>query len=240
MRDETGRAERAPLIHRSTSLRPIYPEDEEAEKGISTLRGTCIIASIGLLIFLQGKMNFLVVILCCLLGNITYHDLIYTSETNQTTATNISILTTTQSSIAEDLDAFDKATWLTSSYLIAMSSLAPLMGRLSQVFSPRLCMFFSTLLICVGTTITALSVSFNMFLVGRAFTGAGGGGILIVASIIVIQMTPPKRRGLYIGLVNSGMTVGVSLGAVIAGGLEPKIGWVRISVYLSTWYDTHA
>jgi predicted MFS family arabinose efflux permease len=90
-------------------------------------------------------------------------------------------------------------------------------------------MFFSTILICIGTTITALSNSFNMFLVGRAFTGAGGGGILIVASIIVIQMTPPKRRGLYIGLVNSGMTVGVSLGAVIAGGLEPKIGWVLSS-----------
>jgi predicted MFS family arabinose efflux permease len=106
-----------------------------------------------------------------------------------------------------------------------MSSLAPLMGRLSQVFSPRLCMFFSTILICIGTTITGLSTSFNMFLVGRAFTGAGGGGILIVASIIVIQMTAPKRRGLYIGLVNSGMTVGVSLGAVIAGALEPKIGW---------------
>ncbi|KAF2032974.1 MFS general substrate transporter [Setomelanomma holmii] len=106
-----------------------------------------------------------------------------------------------------------------------MSSLAPLMGRLSQVFSPRHCMFFSTVLICIGTAITGLSNTFNVFLVGRAFTGAGGGGILIVASIIVIQMTPPKRRGLYIGLVNSGMTVGVSLGAVIAGALEPKIGW---------------
>jgi len=106
-----------------------------------------------------------------------------------------------------------------------MSSLAPLMGRLSQVFSGRLCMFFSTMLISIGTLVTGLSTSFKMFLVGRALTGAGGGGIFIVASIIVIQMTSPKRRGLYIGLVNTGMTVGVSLGAVIAGALEPKIGW---------------
>jgi predicted MFS family arabinose efflux permease len=86
-------------------------------------------------------------------------------------------------------------------------------------------MFFSTMLISIGTAITGLSNSFNMFMVGRAFTGAGGGGIFIVASIIVIQMTAPKRRGLYIGLVNTGMTVGVSLGAVIAGALEPRIGW---------------
>jgi predicted MFS family arabinose efflux permease len=86
-------------------------------------------------------------------------------------------------------------------------------------------MFFSTMLISIGTAITGLANSFNMFMVGRAFTGAGGGGIFIGASIIVIQMTAPKRRGLYIGLVNTGMTVGVSLGAVIAGALEPRIGW---------------
>ncbi|KAK1907941.1 hypothetical protein P3342_013260 [Pyrenophora teres f. teres] len=140
-------------------------------------------------------------------------------------ATNISILTTTQSSIAADLDAFENASWFTSAYLIAMSSLAPLMGRLCQVFSPRLCMFFSTILISMGLIITSTAVSFEHFVLGRVITGAGGGGIFIVASIMAIQMTSPKRRGLYMGLANTAMTVGVSLGAVIAGALEPRIGW---------------
>ncbi|KAL5439698.1 hypothetical protein PMIN07_004904 [Paraphaeosphaeria minitans] len=138
---------------------------------------------------------------------------------------NISILTTTQSAIAADLDAFEEATWFTSSYLIAMSAFAPLMGRLSQVFSPRLCMFFSTVLICLGSLITSLANSFSWFLVGRSLTGAGGAGILIVATILVIQVVSPKRRGLFIGLANTSMTVGLSLGAVIAGATEPKIGW---------------
>lgn len=51
---DNSRAERAPLIHRSTSVRAIYPKDDETEAGISTLRGAFIISSIGLLIFLQG------------------------------------------------------------------------------------------------------------------------------------------------------------------------------------------
>lgn len=195
--------ERTPLLRRiteepgalirgsiSSALEGLRHDEEQP---ISRVRGGFIIASIGLLIFLQ--------------------------------ATNISILTTTQSAIAADLDAFDKVTWLTSSYLIAMSSLAPLMGRLSQVFSPRLCMFFSTLVIAAGTLIVATSKTFEMFIVGRVISGAGAGGIFIVASIITIQMTSPERRGLFIGLVNTGMTAGVSLGAVIAGALEPKIGW---------------
>ncbi|KAF2846923.1 MFS general substrate transporter [Plenodomus tracheiphilus IPT5] len=140
-------------------------------------------------------------------------------------ATNISILTTTQSSIASDLDAFEKASWFTSAYLIAMSSLAPLMGRLCQVFSPRLCMFFSTMLISIGSLVTSTSMTFEHFIIGRIITGAGGGGIFIVASIMAIQMTSPKKRGLYMGLANTAMTVGVSLGAVIAGAIEPRIGW---------------
>jgi MFS family permease len=87
-------------------------------------------------------------------------------------------------------------------------------------------MFFSTMLISIGSTITSTSVSFEHFILGRIVTGAGGGGIFIVASIMAIQMTSPKRRGLYMGLANTAMTVGVSLGAVIAGALEPRIGWV--------------
>lgn len=64
-----------------------------------------------------------------------------------------------------------------------------------------------------------------MFMVGRVVTGAGAAGVLVIAGIIAIQMTSAKNRGLFLGLVNSGMTVGVSLGAVIAGALEPRIGW---------------
>jgi hypothetical protein len=55
MATQNGRAERAPLIHRSTSVRAIYHPEDEEEKGISTARGTVIISSIGLLIFLQGR-----------------------------------------------------------------------------------------------------------------------------------------------------------------------------------------
>ena len=56
-------------------------------------------------------------------------------------ATNISMLTTTQSNIASEFDAFERATWFTSAYLIAMSALGPLNGKLASLFSPRICIF---------------------------------------------------------------------------------------------------
>jgi predicted MFS family arabinose efflux permease len=94
-------------------------------------------------------------------------------------------------------------------------------------------MFGSTLIITVGSIVTCTSSTFEQFMVGRVITGSGAAGILIVASILVVQLSSTKTRGLYIGLVNCGMTVGISLGAVIAGALEPKIGWVSVSPFIN-------
>ncbi|KAF2839255.1 MFS general substrate transporter [Patellaria atrata CBS 101060] len=140
-------------------------------------------------------------------------------------ASNMTMITTTQSTIARDLDAYEEASWFTSAYLIAMSSISPLAGRHSQLFSPRTIFLAATIIVTIGSIITGTSITFRQFIIGRAITGVGAAGVLTVATIIVLHLTTPKRRGLFLGMLNSAMTLGVSLGAVVAGGLEPKIGW---------------
>ena len=44
--------------------------------------------------------------------------------------------------------------------------------------------------------------------------------------ILVLKLSSAKTRGLYIGLLNSGFTFGVSFGAVIAGAMVEPLGWV--------------
>lgn len=140
-------------------------------------------------------------------------------------STNISILTTTQSAIASDLDAFDKTSWFTSAYLIAMSALGPLNGKLAAVFTPRITIFASTVLLAIGTITSGLSAEFSGFILGRVITGVGAAGIFTVSIIIVLELASPKRRGLAIGLLNSGFTLGVAVGATGAGALLPHVGW---------------
>ena len=146
-------------------------------------------------------------------------------------ATNISMLTTIQSAIAADLDAYELVTWFTSAYLVSMSSFAPVMGRLSATFSPRRCIFVSSIFFAFGALVTASASTFEHFIVGRAIAGAGGAGTFSVALIIVLQLASTKRRGLYIGLMNAGFTIGVSLGAIAAGAFLPKAGWVELPSY---------
>ena len=140
-------------------------------------------------------------------------------------ATNISLLTTTQSAIASELDAFEKTTWFTSAYLIAMSALSPLNGKLALVFSPRVCIFASTVVLAIGCMVSSVANGFETFILGRCIAGVGASGIFTISIIIVLELTGSKRRGLAIGLLNSGYTFGVAVGATAAGALLPRVGW---------------
>lgn len=136
-------------------------------------------------------------------------------------------MTMSQSTIAADLNAYENAMWFTSAYLIAMSSLAPLAGRLAgSVFTPRSMVAGSSGFFGVGGALTAGANSFAALITGRVVSGIGAAGIMTLAIILVIQLAGDKRRGLFVGLVNLGFTIGLSLGAVVFGAAVPVIGWV--------------
>ncbi|KAK3681467.1 major facilitator superfamily domain-containing protein [Podospora appendiculata] len=140
-------------------------------------------------------------------------------------ASNMSGISTTQSIIAADLNAYEHAMWFTSSYLITMSSVAPLVGRLSMIFTPGVMTLFSSFFFSVGALVTSQAHTFAVFILGRILVGIGGGGIMTLSMILVIQLTSRKRRGLWIGVNNAGFTIGLSTGAVVYGALLPALGW---------------
>lgn len=140
-------------------------------------------------------------------------------------ACNMSGMTMIQGHIAEDLDAYDSAMWFTSTYLIVMASTSPLAGRLVTIFSLRSMVLVSALLFAGGAVVTSRADSFVVFITGRALTGLGGGCVMTLALILVLQLSSRRRRGLLLGIVNAGFTVGVSAGAVVFGALLPVLGW---------------
>lgn len=112
-------------------------------------------------------------------------------------------------------------------------------------------MLVSSVVFAVGLVVTSVAPSLSMFLVGRVLTGigtylnkqpetgsvcvigvnrvlliTGAAGNFPVAISVLINITSVKRRGLFMGGLNTCFTVGVAFGALIAGALEPAIGWV--------------
>ncbi|KAL1865714.1 hypothetical protein Daus18300_007090 [Diaporthe australafricana] len=140
-------------------------------------------------------------------------------------ACNMSGMTMVQSAIAEELEAYELVTWFTSAYMISVASSAPLAGRLATIFSPGLMILTSGFFFAVGAVVTSQAGSFAVFTLGRVLIGIGGGGVMTLSLILVLQLTSRKRRGLFVGMVNFGFTIGVSFGAVVFGALLPVLGW---------------
>lgn len=140
-------------------------------------------------------------------------------------ACNMSGMTMVQGHIAEDLDAYDGAMWFTSAYLIVMASTSPLAGRLATVFSLGSMVLCAAFLFAAGAIVTSRANSFAVLILGRTITGMGGGCIMTLSLILVLQLTSRRRRGLFVGMVNAGFTIGVSTGAIVFGALLPVLGW---------------
>ncbi|XXH03717.1 hypothetical protein Hte_010123 [Hypoxylon texense] len=140
-------------------------------------------------------------------------------------ASNMSGITMAQSTIAADLDAYESAMWFTTSFLVAMSSTAPLAGKLASLFPPRALVLFAASCFAAGCLVTAQARSFSVFILGRVVTGMGGGCATVLAVVLILELTSKRQRGLFIGLLNAGFTTGVSLGAVFVGGLISVTGW---------------
>lgn len=107
-----------------------------------------------------------------------------------------------------------------------MSSTSPVTARLAQIFSPRSCVFFSSVLFAIGGIVTSQAPDLSTFLIGRIITGLGGSGIMTISFILVLELTGKEKRGIFIGMLNAGFTTGVSFGAVIFGALLGSMGWV--------------
>ncbi|KIW21132.1 hypothetical protein PV08_01712 [Exophiala spinifera] len=138
---------------------------------------------------------------------------------------NVSLITTIQSPIAIALKASTEVSWFTSAYLIAVTSITPVAGRLCAIFTPRVYLLASIVVQACGLLITSQARTLGSFLVGRAITGIGSAAVTPVAFILVTELTSPRRRGLFFGCINTGYTSGVACGAIIAGALEPLVGW---------------
>lgn len=114
-----------------------------------------------------------------------------------------------------------------------MSSLTPVGGRLCRIFSTEACILFASIVFSIGSVISASAPNLTWFLVGRIVSGSGAAFVFGVATVFVVDMVSSKRRGMFVGLINTGYTVGVASGAVIAGALEASLGWVCGLLYVS-------
>ncbi|MBV9378993.1 MAG: MFS transporter, partial [Alphaproteobacteria bacterium] len=135
------------------------------------------------------------------------------------------IVATSLSAMARDLNGWTLISWVVSAYLVASTVTTPIYGRLSDLYGRRPILSVAIGLFLVASVLCALSQNMPQLIGARVLQGVGGGGLRSVALAAVADIIPPRERGRYQGYFSSVMAISNVLGPVLGGFFSEYLTW---------------
>ena len=152
-------------------------------------------------------------------------------------AVNQTIVASALPTIGRDLGDFHNLSWVIISYLLSSTVVAPLYGKLSDIYGRRAMMLAALGLFIAGSAACAVAPTMPLLIAARALQGVGGGGIVPMVQTTVADMITPRERGHYqaymgIAWIAAGV-VGPALGGIIADQFHwSLIFWLNVPLGL--------
>jgi EmrB/QacA subfamily drug resistance transporter len=135
------------------------------------------------------------------------------------------IVATSLSTMAQELNGWTLMSWVVSAYLVASTITTPIYGRLSDIYGRRLVLLASIGLFVGASVLCALSQTMPQLIGARILQGLGGGGLRSVSQAAIADVIPPRERGRYQGYLSSVMAVSMVLGPVLGGVFVDYLSW---------------
>src|SRR5262249_21006160 len=140
-------------------------------------------------------------------------------------ALNQTIVATALPTIGRQFDDFENLSWIVTAYLITSTAVAPLYGKLSDMYGRRATMLAGIGIFVLGSLMCALAPNMCVLVLGRGVQGLGGGGILPVAQSILADVIAPRQRGRWQAYMGSVWVSAGALGPVLGGVLSEHAHW---------------
>lgn len=159
-------------------------------------------------------------------------------------ALNQTVIATALPTIGRYFGDFENLSWIVTAYLLTSTAVAPLYGKLSDIWGRRAMIIASIGLFIAGSTVAAAAPDMTWLILGRGLQGIGGGGILPLCQSVIADVVAPRERGryqAYMGVV--WVTSGVA--GPVFGGLMAEhahwslIFWINVPLGLGAALLTH-
>lgn len=116
------------------------------------------------------------------------------------------------------------ASWITSAFLIVGAAVAPLFGKLGDVYGKKRMFLVVLVFYIAGIALAGVSDSIYTLLVARAIQGVGF-AVLPLAIAIVTDVFPRERVATAQGIISGMVAIGTTLGLVIGAYVVEDLGW---------------
>jgi len=118
--------------------------------------------------------------------------------------------------------------WIVTGYLLTATAMAPLYGKISDVYGRRPTVYAAILIFLLGSLVSAMAPNMFVLVVGRAIQGAGGGGLFTLTQTVIGDLVPPRERARYAAWISGTWAVASIAGPLLGGTFAEHLHWSLI------------
>ena len=122
----------------------------------------------------------------------------------------------------------DSLQWVLSAYLLTITAVLPLFGRLADMVGRKRILNTGLALFVAASGVVAVAPSFPVLIASRALQGVGAAMFMATIMGTAVITFPPSQRGRVLGLISSIVAAGTLLGPPVGGLLTDAFGWRAI------------
>ncbi|MET3925843.1 MDR family MFS transporter [Devosia sp. 2618] len=135
------------------------------------------------------------------------------------------IVSTALPTIVTELGGLDHLTWVVIAYLLSSTVVAPVYGKLGDLFGRKIVLQAAIVIFLIGAVLSAVASSMTFLIIARTVQGLGGGGLMVVAMTVVADIIPPRQRGKIQGIFGAVFGVATVVGPLLGGFIVEHLSW---------------
>ena len=135
------------------------------------------------------------------------------------------IVATALPTIVGELGGLDRLGWVVTAYLLAQTVVAPLYGKLGDLYGRKIVLQSAVVLFLLGSVLCGMSTSMMQLILFRGIQGLGGGGLMVTSQAVVGDIVPPRERGRYQGIFGAVFGLSSVAGPLLGGYFTTHLSW---------------